>query len=76
MDHPKYYQDSTHDDIVVAYRGLESPAANDPDFGYWTEIWEDEYSYLDFFDFDIEGITRGIIIEWDNPSAYGLEALQ
>lgn len=33
---------------------------------------EDDYSYLDFFDFDIDGITRGIVIEWDNPGEYGL----
>ena len=22
--------------------------------------------------FDIDGITRGIVIEWDNPGEYGL----
>lgn len=69
---PDSYDEAGYDDIVVIYRGLESPANKDPDFGVWLEVLEDEYSYLDFFDFDIEGITRGIIIEWDNPGAYGL----
>ena len=69
---PNSYDEAGYDDVVVIYRGLESPADKDTDFGVWLEVLEDEYSYLDFFDFDIEGITRGIIIEWDNPSAYGL----
>lgn len=69
---PDSYDEVGYDDIVVIYRGSESPVDKDSDFGVWFEVLEDEYSYLDFFDFDIEGITRGIIIEWDNPSAYGL----
>ncbi len=69
---PEYYNEEGYDDVVVIYRGAESPAENDPDFGVWIEVLEDDYSYLDFFDFDIDGITRGIVIEWDNPSEYGL----
>lgn len=69
---PEYYNEEGYDDVVVIYRGAESPAKNDPDFGVWIEVLEDDYSYLDFFDFDIDGITRGIVIEWDNPSEYGL----
>ncbi len=69
---PEYYNKEGYDDVVVIYRGAESPAENDPDFGVWIEVLEDDYSYLDFFDFDIDGITRGIVIEWDNPGEYGL----
>lgn len=69
---PEYYAEEGYDDVVVIYRGEESPAENDPDFGVWIEVLEDDYSYLDFFDFDLDGITRGIVIEWDNPSEYGL----
>lgn len=69
---PEYYNEEGYDDVVVIYRGAESPAENDPDFGVWIEVLEDDYSYLDFFDFDIDGITRGIVIEWDNPGEYGL----
>lgn len=69
---PEYYNEEGYDDVVVIYRGAESPAENDPDFGVWIEVLEDDYSYLDSFDFDIDGITRGIVIEWDNPSEYGL----
>ena len=68
---PESY-DEGYDDVVVIYRGEESPADLDEDFGVWLEVLEDEYNYLDFFDFDLDGVTRGIIIEWDNPSAYGL----
>lgn len=69
---PESYNEAGYDDIVVIYRGSESSADKDEDFGVWLEVLEDEYSYLDFFDFDLGGITRGIIIEWDNPGAYGL----
>lgn len=60
-------------EFVVIYRGAESPAENDSDFGIWLEVLEDDYSYLDIFDFDLDGITRGIIIEWDDPGVYGLD---
>lgn len=70
---PDSYEEDGYQDVVVIYRGLESPAENDADFGVWLEVLEDEYSYLDFFDFDMDGITRGVIIEWDDPGAYGLQ---
>lgn len=69
---PDSYDEEGYDDIVVIYRGAESPAENDSDFGVWLEVLEDDYSYLDIFDLDLEGITRGIIIEWDDPGSYGL----
>lgn len=70
---PDSYNEEGYDDIVVIYRGAESPAENDSDFGIWLEVLEDDYSYLDIFDFDLDGITRGIIIEWDDPGVYGLD---
>ncbi len=62
---PVDYQEEGYDDIVVVYRGYETYAEDDSDFGKWFEILENQYSFFDIFDSDIEGVTRGIIVEFD-----------
>lgn len=62
---PEEYGQEGYIDTVVIYRGEDTKAQDDSDFGLWFEVLEDEYSFYDIFDTDIEGITRGIIMEFD-----------
>ena len=55
-------------DVVLIWRGMEYNAANDVDFGKWTEMQENEYTIFDFSDEDVDGFTIGVIIEWDEPT--------
>ena len=65
-DGPVDYNEPGYDDIMVVWRGEEYYADDDSDFGKWFEVLEDEYSFFDIFDSDLDGITRGIIVEWEN----------
>ena len=65
-DGPVDYNEPGYNDIMVVWRGEEYYADDDSDFGKWFEVLEDEYSFFDIFDSDLAGITRGIIVEWEN----------
>ena len=66
-DCPENYGKEDKDDIIVIFRGSGNEPKSDPDYGYWFDLNEDEYNLFDFADFNVEGATRGIIIEWDTP---------
>ena len=62
---PENYGKEGKDDIIAIYRGTIEDPKSSPDYGYWFDLNEDEYNLFDFVDFNVEGATRGIIIEWD-----------
>ncbi|MBR3422204.1 MAG: S8 family serine peptidase [Ruminococcus sp.] len=66
-DCPENYGKEDKDDIIAIYRGAVDEPKSSPDYGYWFDLNEDEYNLFDFADFNVEGATRGIIIEWDTP---------
>ena len=69
---PEYKADNEYNVFALIYRGSESPASLDPDFGKWFDATESVYSYLDVF-YDLEGLSCGLILEWDNPAGIALD---
>ncbi|SEL55740.1 Subtilase family protein [Ruminococcus sp. YRD2003] len=65
--YPNDYGQNGLDDVIAVFRGSGDDPTGSEDFGYWLEVPENALSYLDIADFDVNGVTRGIIIEWDNP---------
>ncbi|MCR5707138.1 MAG: S8 family serine peptidase [Ruminococcus sp.] len=66
---PENYGKEGKDDIIAIYRGAVEDPKSSPDYGYWFDLNEDEYNLFDFADFNVDGASRGIIIEWDTPVA-------
>ena len=65
--YPDSYGKEGFDDVIAVYRGSGDDPRSGDDFGYWLEVPENNLSYLDIADWDVNGVTRGIIIEWDVP---------
>ncbi|MDO4862676.1 MAG: S8 family serine peptidase [Ruminococcus sp.] len=63
--YPDSYGNEGKDDIIAIFRGTIDEPKSSPDYGYWFDLNEDEYNLFDFADLNVDGATRGIIIEWD-----------
>ncbi|MBP5363224.1 MAG: S8 family serine peptidase [Ruminococcus sp.] len=67
VDYPNSYGKDEYDDIIAIWRGSGEDPKSSEDYGYWFDIPENEWSFLDFTDIEISEISRGIILEWDTP---------